>query len=117
MRIFQVFVASVMFFLCGAVYAGPGQLNNVTIKTVGLERLNDQSILAVELNESVVLSGCSAAITSTALTNWSLNVPDEFSKAWLTMLMTAQAQELKVRINYDCNDMLGAIIKGIYLSR
>lgn len=117
-KVFKLFSASIIFLFCDVACAGVGLLSDVTVKSVGMTMLGDtNSIMEVDLNESVVLSGCSAAYTSKTLLVWAQPAPDAWSNAWMMLLMSAQAQEMKVKISYDCDDIFGPKIRSVNIYR
>lgn len=104
-------------FLVGG-QAQAAVLNNVTIKSIGFLNAGGNAILNIEINESVIFENCPVATTYKILTASSATAPDAWLNTWASVLMTAQAQDMKVNFLYEaCNGMFGAVFTGVNIHR
>lgn len=117
MGLLRVVLVAFTFLFAGAVQATPGVLENVTVKSVRLSNAFGFAILEASFVENVTLSACPASVTSKNVSLWEPNLPGAWINAWSSMLMSAQAQELKVSVNYECTAEYGALINSVIITR
>lgn len=94
--------------------ASAGVLTGVTVKAVSLDNIWGHGVLNVKFNEPVVIDGCALSNGWQSLAYWEATALGPWINAWMSMLMSAQAQDMKVDIYYTgCGELFGANITRI----